>query len=560
MGAAQSARRKLGRYEIVAEIARGGMGTVYLARLEGVAGFQRLFAIKLLHQHLADEERFVSMLLDEARLAARLHHPNAVGIVDVSDSNLGYYLVMEYVDGFTLDRLLRKLEDDPERRTRLGLRVLLDAANGLDAAHQLTDDDGNPLGIVHRDVSPQNVLVGTDGVGRITDFGVARAAARITASRPGMIKGKPCYMAPEQARGDDELDARADVFALGIILWEVLTGKMLFRSASGGAAVALMQVATMEIKPPSSLVENLPPALDDVCMKALTRDLDQRYQSAREMAKALEDAARSTGWLADSHVVADSIRELFENEIKIRKKAITTHTAELGRSSEPMLASDIYDVPRLKAARVESPTTPGKMRAKGEAWHETPADQRAQTPRASATPVHTTPMVTPPPGTAPTKRPMLLAAMLALVGAGLLGMAFFVLQDDRDEMRLESEAQREAERAAAEARAREAEARAAQLEAEAQRREEERVRLEAERALVESEVANGTESESESESDRSESEMRASMSSTMHTTMRATMEADPTMDGTMDSASMNPMSMNPVSMNPAFENNPYLTP
>lgn len=535
----QPVRRKLGRYEIVAEIARGGMGTVYLARLEGVAGFQRLFAIKLLHQHLADEERFVSMLLDEARLAARLHHPNAVGIVDVSDSNLGYYLVMEYVDGFTLDRLVRKLEDQPDRRARLGLRVLLDAANGLDAAHKLKDDEGNPLGIVHRDVSPQNILVGTDGVGRITDFGVARAAARITASRPGLIKGKPCYMAPEQARGDDELDARADVFALGIILWEVLTGEMLFRSSSGGTAVALMRVATMEIKPPSAIDERVPKELDEVCMRALDRELDGRYQSARELAQAIETVGRATGWLADTHVVADAIADLFQSEIQIRKKAITTHTAALGRSSEPMLASDIYDVPRLKAQRGEqrtsaaTPASKATPTSKGEAWHETPADHLADTP-----PAHTTPMVTPAPGTAPPKRSILLAGALALIGAALLGTAFFVLQDDhaQDEARIDAEREAEAaRRAEAERRAAEAERRARQVEADAQRR------IEAERARREAEAREAALREA------AESEAAESMEPTMRATMRTTMTSMSSMESI-------------ESMDPAFESNPYLTP
>ena len=527
--ASQSVRRKLGRYEIVAEIARGGMGTVYLARLEGVAGFQRLFAIKLLHQHLADEERFVSMLLDEARLAARLHHPNAVGIVDVSDSNLGYYLVMEYVDGFTLDRLVRKLEEEPERRARLGLRVLLDAANGLDAAHKLKDDEGNPLGIVHRDVSPQNILVGTDGAGRITDFGVARAAARITASRPGMIKGKPCYMAPEQARGDDELDARADVFALGIILWEVLTGKMLFQSSAGGAAVALMQVATMEIKKPSDVWDQVPEALSDVCMRALTRDLDARFQSARELAQAVEDAARESGWLARTHEVADAIAELFSKEIDIRKQAITTHSAALGRSSQPMLASDIYDVPRLKAQRLDKKTSAGTPSSKGEAWHETPADHLADTPPA-------TPMITPPPE--PAKRPILLAAMLAILGAALLGVAFFVLQDGRaeDEARIEAERAAEARRRAeAEQRAAEAELRAEEVAAESARQlaEEQQLREEAEQRAA-------------AEAAQREAEAAAAEAATM--TMRATMRT--TMSSMESMESME-------SMGPQFESNPY---
>ncbi len=171
---------RLGRYQLVAEIARGGMGTVYLARLASAGGFKRLFAVKVLHPHLAQEPEFITMFLDEARLASHLHHPNAVPIIDVCQISSGYYLVMEYIDGFTLKNLLDELKTDSLRRIRLCLRVLVDAAAGLDAAHRLTNDDGEPIGLVHRDVSPHNILVGTDGIGRITDFGIARGATRIT--------------------------------------------------------------------------------------------------------------------------------------------------------------------------------------------------------------------------------------------------------------------------------------------------------------------------------------------------------------------------------------------
>ena len=382
-------RRMLGRYEIVAEIARGGMGTVYLARLEGVGGFQRLSALKLLHRHLADEAQFVTMLLDEARLAARLHHPNAVGIVDVAKSELGYYVVMEYVDGFSLEQLLDRLpppgaDDGPEvlkKRVSLALRVLLDAARGLNAAHELTDDEGRPLGIVHRDVSPQNVLVGKDGVGRITDFGVARAAARITSSHPGMIKGKPCYMAPEQARGDDDLDARADVFALGIMLWELLVGRMLFQ-CPGGPAVTLSKVLHGEIPRPRDEQPAIPEAIEAVCLKALERDLDARYGSARAFGEALEAAARGAGWLASPNELADAMRVLFAEDFRDRRKAIRAHLEaleELGNAAE-MHEADLNHVPRLKSAPRVSRVPGGAL--DGEPWHETP-DPRDQQPTRS---------------------------------------------------------------------------------------------------------------------------------------------------------------------------------
>ena len=367
-------RRMLGRYEMIAEIARGGMGAVYLARLEGVGGFQRLFALKLMHRHLADEAQFVHMLLDEARLAARLHHPNAVGIVDVSDSPAGYYLVMEYVDGFSLDQVLHRIE--PERRIPVGIKVVLDALRGLSAAHRLSDDEGNPLGIVHRDVSPQNVLVGADGGGRITDFGIARAASRITASRPGMIKGKPCYMAPEQAQGTVELDARADIFAMGIILWEVLAGQMLFES-EGGPTVTLMKVINQPIASPAMHQDGLPDALVQVCMRALERDLEKRFQSAREMGDALEEAARQSRLVARQEDVADVIKVLFADEIRIRHRAIRAHLDSLGDAgAKPMLASDIYNVPRLQA-RPRGSVRPGPPSPANDSgpWHETPEER-----------------------------------------------------------------------------------------------------------------------------------------------------------------------------------------
>ena len=227
-------REMLDRYELITLLARGGMGSVYLARLPGAGGFQRLYAIKVMHPHLAEETEFVGMLLDEARIAARIHHPNAVPIVDVCHSTRGFYLVMDYIDGVTLARLLSATTTLPWReRTRAAIRVIIDALSGLHAAHELTDDDGRPLGIVHRDVSPQNIMAGADGVGRITDFGIALAASRIVASRPGLIKGKPSYMSPEQVSAAIA-DRRADVFAMGIVLWEALTNKRLFQAEVEG--------------------------------------------------------------------------------------------------------------------------------------------------------------------------------------------------------------------------------------------------------------------------------------------------------------------------------------
>ena len=222
ISASSEAERRLDRFELIAELAAGGMATVYLARLSGAGGFQRFVAIKRLHPHLANDQEFVQMFLDEARLAARLHHPNVVPILEIGESPQGYYLVMEYVEGDTLARLLARAAGQGQRLpTPIALRILIDSMAGLHGAHELRDDRGSLLGLVHRDVSPQNVLVGIDGVSRITDFGVARAASRISATRVGQLKGKLAYMAPEQATGAD-IDRRADVFSAGVMIWETL--------------------------------------------------------------------------------------------------------------------------------------------------------------------------------------------------------------------------------------------------------------------------------------------------------------------------------------------------
>ena len=254
MSDVEISRRRLGRYELIAEIASGGMGIVCLARAVGVGGFRRLFAVKVMHPHLVKDQQFVAMLLDEAQLAARIHHPNVVATVDICTVDDCYFVVMDYVDGFQLLDVIEHDAISREQRIRLSNRILLDAMAGLEAAHSLKDDDGQPIGLVHRDVSPQNVMIGLDGIGRLTDFGIALAASRISASRPGTIKGKPSYMAPEQARAQT-VDRRADVWALGVILWEALTGKRLFIGDNEAATV--LKVIEMPIPSPLIIMRAL---------------------------------------------------------------------------------------------------------------------------------------------------------------------------------------------------------------------------------------------------------------------------------------------------------------
>jgi serine/threonine-protein kinase len=275
----------LGSYTVLTKLAQGGMATVYVGSKQGVAGFERLVAIKCCLPHLRDDEDFVTMFLDEARLAARIHHPNVVPTLDVGHDDV-LYLVMDYVEGDTLVALLKRAAQHRiVLPVEIAIRVVIDALTGLHAAHELCGSDGQPLNLVHRDVSPQNILVGADGISRITDFGIAFAISRSTMTRDGKLKGKFSYMAPEQLTSQ-EATRRIDIFAAGIVLWEALTCRPLFRRNQDAAT--LHAVLQADVPAPSSIVATVPPALDAVVLKALNRNADERYQTAAEFADALE--------------------------------------------------------------------------------------------------------------------------------------------------------------------------------------------------------------------------------------------------------------------------------
>jgi serine/threonine-protein kinase len=342
---------RLDRFELIAELASGGMATVFLARLSGVAGFQRLVAIKRLHPHLAREPEFVEMFLDEARLAARIHHPNVVPIQEVGESEHGYYLVMDYIEGDTLARVLAKAaKSNGKVPYAVAIRVLLDVLAGLHAAHEMKDDHGVPLEIVHRDVSPQNILVGVDGVARVVDFGVARAASRLSTTRSGQLKGKLAYMAPEQARGGS-IDRRADLFACGIVLWEALATKRLFKG--DGEAETLNRVLYDPIPPPTSVRADVPKALEAICMKALSRDPTLRYATAQDFGDELEKAARALGSVGSVRDVAECLQDVIGLDLTQQRDAVRAWLARsepndsgarTGPRSKPVLDSIVTRV------------------------------------------------------------------------------------------------------------------------------------------------------------------------------------------------------------------------
>jgi len=284
---------RLGRYQVIERIAYGGMATVYLGKAVGAGGFERRVAIKVMHEHIAQDAEFKTMFLDEARLAARIHHPNVVSTLDVQQTDNQMFLVMEYIAGPTLRDLLRKLARAGLRMPLpVMVRIFADALAGLHAAHELEGPDGEQLKLVHRDVSPHNILVGTDGITRITDFGVARAEARLTTTIDNTLKGRISYMAPEQGM-HMPIDRRADVYSAGIVMWEALTGKRLFQ-ADNDVALICKVLAGAQISP-RKLEAAVPETIDQVCMKALALDPEQRFPTAQDFADALENTARACG-------------------------------------------------------------------------------------------------------------------------------------------------------------------------------------------------------------------------------------------------------------------------
>jgi eukaryotic-like serine/threonine-protein kinase len=289
---APPSERTVGRYVMCDEIAAGGMATVHIGRLQGPVGFARTVAIKRLHAHFAKDPEFVTMLLDEARLAARIRHPNVVSTLDVVVEKGELLVVMDYVQGESLSKLSRTASARKEPVSLgVAMSVAAGALYGLHAAHEAKTEQGAPLGVIHRDVSPQNIMVGVDGVTRVLDFGVARAAGRMQTTREGTLKGKLAYMSPEQVRGD-AIDRRSDVYSMAVVLWELVVGRRLYVSDS--EAELLNKVLTMEVPPPSRVLPGLPPRLDALVMKGLRHDRGERFASALEMAEAAQKIAFAT--------------------------------------------------------------------------------------------------------------------------------------------------------------------------------------------------------------------------------------------------------------------------
>ncbi|MFO0742248.1 MAG: serine/threonine-protein kinase [Labilithrix sp.] len=319
---------KLDGYELLWPIGEGGMATVWVARLLRKHGFEKLVAIKTILPKFAEDEAFQTMFLDEARIASRIDHPNVAHIHDLGEHEDILYLVMEYVDGDALTRL-RKIVNKRGKTFPVGiaLKVMADVLAGLHAAHELKGVDGKPLGVVHRDVSPQNILITTDGSSKLIDFGVAKAAGRLTAeTHTGYVKGKVQYMAPEQALGKN-VDRRADIWAVGAVIYHLVANRPPFEADNQLALLNLLQRG----RPPAPLDPNVPTSVSDIIKKALTHNAMQRFQTAAEMRAAID----KTGLIATQEEVADFVREHLGDMAERRRSAIASAIQSLETGAPP---------------------------------------------------------------------------------------------------------------------------------------------------------------------------------------------------------------------------------
>ncbi|RMH43382.1 MAG: serine/threonine protein kinase, partial [Deltaproteobacteria bacterium] len=366
--------QRLGKYDLLALLAVGGTAEIYLARIGGEAGFEKFVVCKCLLEHLADEPEYVHMFLDEARIGAQLDHSNIVQTLELGEQDGRYYMVMEYLAGMSLSTFAKKAQ----QRVPGGLPVDLclslcaQACAGLHYAHERTTPDGQPLNIIHRDISPQNLVVSFEGVLKIVDFGIAKAELRATKTRSGTIKGKFAYMSPEQCLGKP-LDRRTDIFALGTILWELLTGRRLFKRDS--TYDTYHAIVRGEVVPPSHANHQLDPQLDELVMRALAYNRQDRYPTAEAFGEALLQTLHRRGKSPSAAEIAQFFDAHFSAEIETHaermRELLTGGRATLEDISwhAADLASDsASEMPDDAPARLDTLPAAGARDATDSAW------------------------------------------------------------------------------------------------------------------------------------------------------------------------------------------------
>jgi serine/threonine-protein kinase len=339
----------LGRYELLLRIAQGGMACVWAARLHGTRGFRKLVAVKTILPGVMGEDRLEHMFLEEATLASGIEHPNVVGTIELGEHDGTLFMVLEWVDGEPLSTVISEAQKTGGIPLPIGVNLVAQACKGLHAAHELQDQNGAPLGLVHRDISPHNLLVSYGGIVKVLDFGIAKATQRASSlTETGEIKGKLAYMAPEQVRGR-ELDRRTDVFALGTLLYVVTTGRHPWKAENPGATAERI-VSERPAKPPSANFPGYPEALEAVVLKALEKDPDKRFATAAEMLSALDDAVPSSLEGNAEARVSEFMQSLVGSRGVERRKQIR-------------LAGELLDLRRDPAHTVVTTSTSGSTSA-----------------------------------------------------------------------------------------------------------------------------------------------------------------------------------------------------
>jgi serine/threonine protein kinase len=302
---------EIGKYQLVAELARGGMGNVYLAALQGPGGFNKLLVVKELKPDLSEDETYVSMFMEEARLAARLVHPNIVQTNEVGSEGRRHFMVMEFLDGRSLHRIGKRLTETGRLSIGSHLRIIADALLGLNYAHDLRDFDGQSLGIVHRDVSPLNIFVTFDGQAKVLDFGIAKTADSSLQTATGVLKGRVAYMAPEQAWGN-AVDRRADIYSAGVLIWEAAAGRRLWPKMSDVEILARV----LREGPPSlrSVCPDAPPELDEICKRAMAKEVEDRYPTTLALREDLEAHLSRRGDALGMREIGATVAHAFADE------------------------------------------------------------------------------------------------------------------------------------------------------------------------------------------------------------------------------------------------------
>jgi serine/threonine protein kinase len=333
---------KLGNYELVLRVGRGGMAAVWVARERGTASKDdRLVAVKVMLTELAEETEFVKMFLDEVRLVRSIRHPNVVDVYDVGEDDGVMWMSMEWVEGESLHTVIAEAGKRRAIPPELAVRIIADAAAGVHAAHELRDLDGSLRGVVHRDISPHNILIGTNGSVKLVDFGVAKAIGRISeATRAGQLKGKFGYMSPEQALGKG-VDRRSDIFSLGIVLFELTTSRRLFRGEHDVETLRL--VISGGIPRPTQIDSKYPPELERIVLKALERNVSARYQTAAELEHDLLAYLKSERLIVPQSGVAGILKRVLGERIEQRRKAVRASLKALNSGAFPgsdLLSSD----------------------------------------------------------------------------------------------------------------------------------------------------------------------------------------------------------------------------